>query len=418
MSPPSHLPHSPERPHAHHATPKWLLALLLAALGMLGPFAVDTYIPAFPTIAADLGATTLQMQQTFSVYLFAFAFMFLFHGALSDSFGRKPVILGGLVVFFIASVGCAMSTTISQLLFWRALQGLSVGAGMVVGRAMVRDLYGDVDAQRIMSMVTLWFGIAPAIAPILGGFLYTGLGWHSIFWFIAAFTLVLILLSARVIHETLPHERRQPFKPGPLVEGYRQVGANAPLILLSLAAGFNFNGFFLYILSAPIYLPEQLGLGPTEYAWLFAPGIGGIMLGAFISGRVAGKWKPEKTIRAGYMIMLVAASINVAYAFTGKPSLPWAVIPIGFYAVGSALAFPSLSIMVMNLFPSRRGMATSLSGFITGMVNVLVAGLISPALSHSHLWLSIGMASLMVTGFACWYSYRRLTSRTHHANVN
>ncbi|MCE2989880.1 MAG: multidrug effflux MFS transporter [Burkholderiales bacterium] len=417
MSPPSRSQHSPERPHAHHATPKWLLALLLAALGMLGPFAVDTYIPAFPSIATDLGATTLQMQQTFSVYLFAFAFMFLFHGALSDSFGRKPVILGGLIVFFVASVGCALSTTISQLLFWRAMQGLSVGAGMVVGRAMVRDLYGDVDAQRIMSMVTLWFGIAPAIAPILGGFLYTGLGWHSIFWFIAAFTLLLIVLSARVIHETLPHERRQPFKPGPLVEGYRQVGANAPLILLSLAAGFNFNGFFLYILSAPIYLPQQLGLGPTEYAWLFAPGIGGIMLGAFISGRVAGKWKPEKTIRAGYMIMLAAASINVAYAVTGKPSLPWAVIPIGCYAVGSALAFPSLSIMVMNLFPARRGMATSLSGFITGMVNVLVAGLISPALSHSHIWLSLGMGGLMVTGFTCWYTYRRLTGRHRHANA-
>jgi MFS transporter, DHA1 family, multidrug resistance protein len=397
--------------HKHHDTPRWLLALLLAALGMLGPFAVDTYIPAFPTIASDLGASTLQMQQTFSVYLFAFAFMFLFHGALSDSFGRKPVIIGGLVVFCAASIGCALSTSISELLIWRALQGLSVGAGMVVGRAMVRDLYNDVDAQRVMSMVTLWFGIAPAIAPILGGFLYAHLGWPSIFWFIAGFTAFLLLTTSIVIHETLPPEKRQPFQLGPLVEGYRQVGANVPLILLSLAAGFNFNGFFLYILSAPIYLPQSLGLGPTEYAWLFAPGIGGIMFGAFISGRVAGKWKPEKTIRAGYMIMIVATTINIIYALTMKPSLPWAVIPIGLYAIGSALAFPSLSIMVMNLFPARRGMATSLSGFVTGLVNVLVAGLISPALSHSPVWLAFGMGGLLIAGGTCWFAYRRLVTR-------
>jgi MFS transporter, DHA1 family, multidrug resistance protein len=407
-SPTPHAPHAPHAPHKHHDTPRWLLALVLAALGMLGPFAVDTYIPAFPSIGAALDASTLQMQQTFSVYLFAFAFMFLFHGALSDSFGRKPIIMGGLVVFCIASIGCALSTSISQLLFWRALQGLSVGAGMVVGRAMVRDLYGDVDAQRIMSMVTLWFGIAPAIAPIIGGYLYAGLGWQSIFWFIAAFAFVLIIISSRVIHETLPIEKRQSFQPRPLIRGYKQVGANVPLILLSLAAGFNFNGFFLYILSAPVYLPQHLGLGPTEYAWLFAPGIGGIMLGAFISGRVAGKWKPEKSVRAGYMIMFVAALINVAYNVFATPALPWAVLFIGCYAVGSALAFPSLSIMVMNLFPARRGMATSLSGFVTGMVNVLIAGVLSPALSHSVVWLSVGMLSLMLAGFVCWTSYRRL----------
>jgi MFS transporter, DHA1 family, multidrug resistance protein len=396
-------------PHQHHNTPRWLLALLLAALGMLGPFAVDTYIPAFPAIANDLGASTLQMQQTFSVYLLAFAFMFLFHGALSDSFGRKPIIIGGLVIFCIASVGCALSTTIGQLLFWRVLQGLSVGAGMVVGRAMVRDLYSDVEAQRVMSMVTLWFGIAPAIAPIIGGYLYFGLGWHSIFWFIAIFSFCLIVLSWRVIHETLPVEKRQPFKPGPLIEGYRQVGANVPLILLSLAAGFNFNGFFLYILSAPIYLPQSLGLGPTEYAWLFAPGISGIMLGAFISGRIAGKWSLEKTIRAGYTIMFVAVIINIAYSLAAKPSLPWAVIPIGIYAIGSALAFPSITIKVMNLFPARRGMATSLSGFVTGLVNVLVAGLISPALSHSPVWLAFGMAGLMLSGYSCWWVYRQMS---------
>jgi MFS transporter, DHA1 family, multidrug resistance protein len=397
--------------HAHHQTPRWLLALLLAALGMLGPFAVDTYIPAFGTIARDLSASNLQMQQTFSVYLAAFGVMFLFHGALSDCFGRKPVILAGLVIFLIGSIGCALSTTIGQLLFFRVVQGVSVGAGMVVGRAMVRDLFPPEDVQRVMSMITLWFGIAPAIAPILGGYLYAGFGWQSIFWFIAAFTALLIAMSVFAFHETHPPEHRQPFRLAPLLAGYREVGANWPFLMLSLAAGFNFNGFFLYILSAPIYVPVHLGLGPTEYAWLFIPGIGGIMTGAFISGRVAGKWSPEKTVRVGYLWMTLAVTSNLICAAFFAPSVPWSIVPIYLYAVGTATAFPSLSIMVMEMFPARRGMASSLAAFVGGMVNVLVAGVISPALSHSVIALALGMLALMLCGLLCWTMYRRQIKR-------
>ena len=398
--------------HAHHHTPRWLLTLLLAALGMLGPFAVDTYIPAFPTIASDLGASTLQMQQTFSVYLIGFAVMFLFHGALSDSFGRKPIIVWGLGVFLVGTVGCAMSGTIGQLLFFRTLQGISVGAGMVVGRAMIRDLFADADAQRLMSMVTMWFGLAPAVAPIIGGFLFSHYGWHSIFWFVAVFTLALIVMSVFAFHETLPVEKRQSFRLQPLLAGYREVGANVPFLLLSFAAGFNFNGFFLYILSAPVFLPQHLHLGPTEYAWLFVPGIGGIITGAFISGRVAGRWSPAKTVRAGYVVMMLAVINNVLFSAFFTPSIPWSIMPIFLYAIGTATAFPSLSILVMDLFPFRRGMATSLSAFFGGMINALVAGVVSPAISHSPLLLACGMGAMMLSGLLCWTGYRRVVKQT------
>ncbi|MEO8103521.1 MAG: multidrug effflux MFS transporter [Betaproteobacteria bacterium] len=404
--------------HAHHDTPRWLLALLLAALGMLGPFAVDTYIPAFPTIASDLGASALQMQQTFSVYLIGFAVMFLFHGALSDSFGRKPIILWGLGVFLVGTVGCALSTTIGQLLFFRLLQGVSVGAGMVVGRAMIRDLYADADAQRLMSMVTMWFGIAPALAPIIGGFLFSHYGWHSIFWFVAVFTLALVLMSVFAFHETLAVEKRQSFRLQPLLAGYREVGVNVPFLLLSFAAGFNFNGFFLYILSAPVFLPQHLHLGPTEYAWLFIPGIGGIMTGAFISGRVAGRWSSAKTVRAGYSIMMLAVLANIIFSTFFTPAIPWSVMPIFIYAIGTATAFPSLSLLVMDLFPFRRGMATSLSAFVGGMINALVAGVISPALSHSPALLAWGMGAMMLCGIFCWMGYRRVVRQAMRRKVD
>ncbi len=401
--------------HAHHRTPRWLLAMLLAALATLGPFSVDTYMPAFSGMGRDLGASMLQMQQTLSVYLAAFAFMFLFHGALSDSFGRKPVILAGLVVFMLASVGCALSQNIGQLIVFRALQGLSVGAGMVVGRAIIRDLFSAADAQRLMSMVTLWFGLAPAIAPILGGYFYQWWGWTSIFWFLAILSAILIVMSYKSFHETLPRAHRQAFRPGPLLSGYREVGISPAFLLLSLVVGLNFNGFFLYIVSAPVFLPEQLGLGPHEYAWLFFPSIAGIMLGAFISGRVAGKVKPQDTVRHAYWFMGAAVLFNLLFSFLAKPALPWSVLPIFIYAIGSAMAMPSISLMVLDLFPTRRGMAASLQGFVSGVVNAVVAGLVSPAVSHNPKWLAVGMAGLMLSGLTCWVGYRSLASHVSRA---
>ena len=180
-----------------HATRRfrWTFAALLAALSTLGPFSIDAYLPAFTGMQASLNATPLEIQQTLSGYLFAFGVMFLFHGALSDSFGRRPVILVALVVYTLASIGAAMAGTVHGLIVGRVFQGLSVGAGMVVGRAMIRDLFGPEDAQRLMSLVTLFFGLAPAIAPVIGGWLFVGLGWRSIFWFLAAVGLALVVVS-------------------------------------------------------------------------------------------------------------------------------------------------------------------------------------------------------------------------------
>ena len=344
-----------------------------------------------------------------SAYLFAFGVMFLFHGALSDSFGRRPVILVALVVYTIASVFAALATTAQGLILWRVVQGLSVGAGMVVGRAMIRDLFGPVDAQRLMSLVTLFFGLAPAIAPIIGGWLFVGLGWRSIFWFLAAVGFVLVAVSVKALPETLPEEARQSFYPMALFAGYKEVGANRSFLLLSLAVGFNFNAFFLYIVSAPVFLGEHLQLGPQQYAWLFIPSISGIMIGARLSGLAAGKVSPVRMVQRAYVFMGVAAVGNLAYALLVPPSIPWAMVPIFFFAIGFAMAMPAISLITLDLFPVRRGMAASLQGFVSGMVNTLNAGLISPALSHNPRWLAMGMLAMTLLGLGSWLGYRRLT---------
>jgi DHA1 family bicyclomycin/chloramphenicol resistance-like MFS transporter len=368
---------------------------------------VDAYLPAFGGMQDSLAAAPLEIQQTLSAYLFAFGVMFLFHGALSDSFGRRPVILVSLVVYTLASVGCALADTVHGLVIGRVFQGLSVGAGMVVGRAMIRDLFGPEDAQRLMSMVTLFFGLAPAIAPVIGGWLFLGLGWRSIFWFLAAVGLILVVVSIKFLPETLREEERQSFHPIALVKGYREVGIHLRFLLLSLAAGLNFNAFFLYIVSAPVFVGRHLGLGPGEYAWLFAPCILGIMTGAQLSGRAAGKLHAHETIRRAYLFMSVAASVNLAYAFALPPSIPWAVLPLAVFGVGFAMAMPSITLITLDLFPTRRGMAASLQGFVSGMVNVVTAGVISPLLWDHPRELAAGMLAMMLAGFTCWRLYLR-----------
>lgn len=384
---------------------------MLAALATLGPFSIDAYLPAFSGIQASLSASQLEIQQTLSAYLFAFGVMFLFHGALSDSFGRRPVILVSLSVYTIASVGGALAGDVHMLILWRVVQGLSVGAGMVVGRAMIRDLYNTEDAQRLMSMVTLFFGLAPAVAPVIGGWLFSEMGWRSVFWFLAVVGALLVGFGGWRLPETLPESHRQPFHPMALIKGYEEVGIHARFLLLSLVVGFNFNAFFLYIVSAPVFLGEHLHLGPQQYAWLFLPCILGIMFGSQLSGRAAGRQSPAKTVNRAYVFMIVAAVGNLAYALLLPPALPWAVIPIMIYGIGFAMAMPSVTLITLDLFPTRRGMAASLQGFVSGMVNVLNAGLISPALSHDTRLLAAGMVSLLSGGIVCWWLYKRSARR-------
>ena len=267
---------------------------IVAVLGMLGPFSIDTYLPAFAGIATALGATPVEMQQTLSAYLFGFAFMNLFHGALADSFGRRPVVLWGIALFTIASAGCALSQSIGQLVFFRAVQGLSTGAGIVVSRAVIRDMFPPAQAQQVMSQVTIYFGVAPAVAPIVGGWLFVHTGWHSIFWFLALVGAILWITNFRLLPETLHPSHRQPFNVRHLMRGYWALGSSPKFLLLALASGVPFNGMFLYVLSAPAFLGEHLKLEPTQFFWFFVLTISGIMGGAWLSGRLAGRIAPKR----------------------------------------------------------------------------------------------------------------------------
>lgn len=388
--------------------PRWALAALLALLGMLGPFSIDTYIPAFSGIARALGATPVEMQQTLSAYLFGFAFMNLFHGALADSFGRRPVVLWGIAVFTIASAGCALSQSIGQLVFFRGLQGLSTGAGIVVSRAVVRDMFPPAQAQKVMSQVTIYFGVAPAIAPIIGGWLFVHLDWHAIFWFLTGVGVLLWAANFRLLPETLHLSQRQPFNVRNLMQGYAQLGSSARFLLLALASGVPFNGMFLYVLSAPEFLGTHLALAPTQFFWFFLLTIAGIMGGSFASGRLAGRIAPKRQIRHGFVIMLAVSLANVAANFLFTPHASWALLPIAVFGFGWALMVPVVTLLVLDLHPDRRGMASSLQAVIGSTANGVVAGVIAPLVMHSTRALAVTSLLMMGIGLLAWlYLHRR-----------
>ena len=383
------------------------IAVLLAGMSALGPFSIDTYLPSFHDIAEKLGATPIQVQQTLSAYLAAFALMTLWHGALADRFGRRRVVLLALALFAIASAGCAFATRIEHLWFWRAMQGITAGAGIVISRAIVRDLYDGPPAQRLMSQITMMFALAPAIAPVIGGWLQTLFGWRSIFAFLVLSTAALWLACWKLLPETLPPAKRQSLQPAYLGRSYWKVMTSPPFLFACAALSLNFAGFFIYVLSAPVFLMKHLGIPETGFLWLFGPAMAGLMSGSWLSGRLAGKVTPGRTIALGYLVMSCAALSNVGINLVLPPSLPLSIVPLFVYTLGMALAMPSLTLLALDPFPAQRGLAASCQTFFQSGFNSLAAALIAPALWGSTLTLALGMAGLMGLGAITAMAHRK-----------
>ena len=382
---------------------------MLAGLSMLGPFSIDTMFPAFPAMAAQLHASPLAMQQTISVYLIAYAAMSLLHGPLSDALGRRPVIFGGIALFILATIGCALSGSIGSLLAFRALQGVSAGAGMIVGRAIIRDCFDGAEAQRLMATVSMIFGIAPAVAPIIGGWVILVAQWPVIFWLLAAFATLLLLASSWLLPETLAPSQRQPLSVAAMATSYRSILRDRQFFPLALAGTLNFNAMFVYIVSAPAFVLSLLRLGEADFIWLFGPAIGGLMLGSFLSSRMAGRTSATRTIGIGYALMLGASALNlIVSASLAQAQVPWSVLPISLHAIGIGISFPTLTLMLLDRHPRHRGAVSSLQAFVSLLISAVLAGVISPLLSDSAMKLAAGSATLTALGFASWMRVRRL----------
>lgn len=385
-----------------------VVPLLLAGLSMLGPFSIDTPFPAFKRMGADLDVTTDQMQLVVSAYLLSFGLMSPFHGPLSDAIGRRPVILGGCAVFAVASIGCAFSTSLPMLLGFRVLQGLSAGGGVIVSRTVIRDVFEGPQAQRLMSRVMMIFGIAPAVAPIVGGFLLQVGPWPVIFWFLAGVGVLLVVLVAVALPETHPAERRTPLAVRPLLGSLGEVSRNVRFHRVAWAAALGFGGQFLYIGSAPIFVVDLLGQGELDFWVLFVPMISGVMLGAWVSGRAAGRVSGRSLVTWAMVVASCGAALNVLLALLPTSAeLPYAVIGPAIIAVGTAAAYPTLQLVLLDMFPRSRGASVSMFTFFALLLNGLTAAFVTPWVTHSVLTLALGSAVLVYGGLLCWVWHLR-----------
>lgn len=390
--------------------PEPVIVAILAGLGMFGPFSTDTIFPAFPDMAVDLAATPLALQQTVSVYLVVYAVFSLFHGPLSDARGRRPVILGGLAVYLLASVGCALASNLPFLLTMRGLQGAGAGASQIIGRAMVRDYFAGERAQKMMAQIAMVFGLAPAIAPIIGGWILGAANWRGIFWFLVVWA-ALMMVATLVLPEPLPPERRHRFHPRLVWSGLGYVLKQPPARRLALIGSLHFGAAFLYISGAPLFVGQLLHGGEQDYWMLFVPLVAGMITGSWISGLLA-HLPGGRLATAGYAVGTGGLLLNLAFALIpATQGLPFAVAALPVMTAGVSTTFPILTLAMLELFPAHRGSAASVQGFASLIVNALIAGLLAPLLGGSLVTMAVGSLALFLTAWVLWTAHLALSGR-------
>lgn len=380
------------KPHSN------ILVYVLASLAALAPFAIDTYLPAFHIMGADLAATDVQIQQSLTFYLFPYALMTLWHGSISDAIGRIATIKWGLSIFVLASIGCAFAPNVETLWFFRALQGASGGAGNTVARAMVRDLFEGAQAQRVMATIQMLFGIAPAIAPIIGGILL-GLSWQSIFIFLAIYAAISLWAAVTFLPETMPPEKRLKLSGKNVLASYKTIFRDAEFAKLCIASGANFSAFFIYVLASPVFLGKLLHLTPQQYGYLFIPTVTGMVLGSYLARRAAGIYAAKSVIKTAYIWMAAIVLLNAAVSFLLPTNIIYNILPVALFNVGMALAMPILSLAALDRHPKIRGTAASGQAFIQMLLSTVSAGLVVPLVWYAPSGLALAMVVYLLIGW-------------------
>lgn len=380
-----------------------LVPAVLGALSMIGPFSIDTPFPAFPAMGRDLSAGTGELQLVVTVYLAAFAAMSVLHGPLSDALGRRPVMLVSLTVYVAASVACAFAPTLAWLLVGRALQGLSAGGATIVSRTVIRDLFDGASAQRLMSRVAVIFGIAPAIGPILGGLVLQLGDWPLIFVFQAGLGVALVLAVALLLPETHPRERRTPLRVRDVVGGLAAVAARPAFHRLAWSTALIFGAQFLYIGGAAVFVVDVLGQGELDFWKLFVPMIGCMMLGSWLCGRAAGRITARRLTSWGCTTSFVGGVVGVLVAASPVATdLPWAVVGVSLIALGNGITYPTMQLLLLDLFPGRLGAVVSMSSFLALLLNAVTAVAVTPFIGHSALGFATAALVGVGAGQLCW----------------
>jgi DHA1 family bicyclomycin/chloramphenicol resistance-like MFS transporter len=353
------------------------LLVTLGALVAFGPMSIDMYLPSLPSIARDFSVPLSEVQLTLSTFFVGFAGGQLVYGPLSDRFGRRPVLLAGIAAYVATSALCALSTGIAMLLAARLVQALGGGAGSVIARAVLRDLFESNRAAQAMSQLALITGLAPLAAPLVGGQVLLWLGWRAIFWVLTGFGALCLLAAASIVPETHPASRRQMLRLPAMLGGYLRVLGHRQALGNVLAGGCAFMGMFAYIAGTPFVYIELYGVSPQHYGFLFGLNVLGIMCGAYVNSRLVTRLGTGILLATGTAIVSVAGLALLALAWSGVGGLLGVVVPLFFY-VGSINLISANSIArTLHHFPQIAGTAAAVFGTAQFGMGALAGVLVS-----------------------------------------
>lgn len=395
--------------YLHHESP-WLLALL-AAMVALGPLSVDMYIPAMPNMMVALDTTISGMHLTMSAYLTGFALFHLICGPLADRYGRKPILLWGTAVFVISSLGCALSTTIDQLLLFRLLQGIGACVGPTLARTVTRDVFGPTRAARALSLIAMLMALAPAVAPTLGGLMLLVLPWNSIFVFLAVYAAAMIVLIYRLLAESLP--QRQSLHPLAIARNYRELVMDPFYLSVTVGSGLVYAGLIAYLSSSSFVYIEMLGV-PVEYFGLvFLTAVAGYMIGSGISARLAGHFDSEQVMLLGSALAVFACVLILGAAYIWPRSVLALMLPMMFYATGLGLVLPHAMAIALRPFPHIAGTASALLGFVQMSLSAVASALSGVFLTDTPLPMLWAMLVISLLAMALALRSHRLYHRSN-----
>ena len=387
-----------------------LVIAFLTSLMAVGHVSNNMYTPSMPSMSEYFGTDAATVQLTMSVYLVAFAVAQLVYGPLSDRFGRRPVLIGGLILYAVASAAAAFSGSITVLIVMRALQAFGACAGPVIARAMVRDLFGREEAAKVMAYIGLSMGAAPAFAPVLGGFLQTWFGWQASFVFITGFALAVLALSWARLEETNT-ARTDTTGWGPLLRemlrNYWRLLRSREYLGFVVTGSLVFSGVFAFMAGAPFVVIEILGFSPVDFGLISIAPIGGYVVGSFFTSRIAERLGVDRLLPLGVSILFAGAVALLGVALVGSLSVYSIYVPMTFMSFGMAVVFPSTLAGSISVHPEIAGAGSALFGFLqmaSAAIGIYISGLFGNGTAMPMIW-TVCLAIFAATAaaiFAAW----------------
>jgi DHA1 family bicyclomycin/chloramphenicol resistance-like MFS transporter len=353
-------------------------AIVLGLLSAVGPFAIDMYLPALPSIASDLQASTAATQMTLMAFFLAFGICQIVYGPVSDMVGRKPPLYFGLVLFTIGSIGCGLAPSIEWLILFRVVQGIGASAVMVIPRAIIRDLHTGVEATRLMSLVMLVFSVSPILAPLTGSALIVPFGWRAVFVAVTIVAVLGLALVASFLPETRPPQDRIKVSVGNVAGGFWQLLRDRHFLGLTFIGGFGMASFFAFLASSSFVYIDHFGLTPTQYSFAFSVNAISFIGASQFAAAIGGRFGMGRMVIGAVSMFALVTLILLAITVAGSDSLAVLIAMLFVANAFLGLVIPSTMVLALEDHGPIAGIASALGGtlqMIAGGAMIAVASL-------------------------------------------